>query len=152
MIVSSGERRQRLVRQVNGDNDWFVRRRRSPVLLSLADEHEGMNDDRPGRSEESSSAKKDEFVLPLDQETAAEDDETDDARSTTDEPRPRKPSEADETSRVGDVSQKPDDNREELARPEIEPGDPELENVIFVVLGVLLMLFVIYRIASIFGG
>ncbi|WP_248517196.1 DUF7312 domain-containing protein [Salinarchaeum laminariae] len=37
-------------------------------------------------------------------------------------------------------------------RPEIVPETPELENVLFVVLGVLLGLFVIYRAVVVFGG
>lgn len=37
-------------------------------------------------------------------------------------------------------------------RPEIVPETPELENVVFVLLGVLLGCFVIYRAAVVFGG
>lgn len=35
---------------------------------------------------------------------------------------------------------------------EIEPGDPALENVIFVVLGILLMAVVVYQLMGVFGG
>lgn len=43
----------------------------------------------------------------------------------------------------------PEDDKE-FPRPEIEPGDPKLEHVVFVLLGVLLTIGVVYQAASVF--
>ncbi len=44
-----------------------------------------------------------------------------------------------------------EDDRLGRDRP-IEPGEPNLENVLFVLLGVLIGVGVVYRAATIFGG
>lgn len=45
-----------------------------------------------------------------------------------------------------------DEGDDETDRPAIAPGDPSLENTIFVLVGVLLALFVLFRAAMLFGG
>lgn len=74
--------------------------------------------------------------------TARIDDPGDDGAVDADEP--------DGPSLAGVLGAEPSDS-EEIPRPSIEPESPELENVVFVLLGIALSLFVVYRLVVVFG-
>ena len=62
---------------------------------------------------------------------------------------------AEEPLQVGDAVETAEDSDKtdeepEFPRPDIEPGDPKLEHVVFVLLGVLLTLGVVYQAANVF--
>lgn len=112
-----------------------------------------------GRSSDDGSAEGwsfDEPATPVDSETAAGVDDEPSAESSDPERSDVERSDADrsedgehEPSVAGVFGARPEDAP---PRPEIVPESPDIENALFVLVGVLFGLFVIYRAVVVFGG